>query len=109
MYSLSQFLHISSYILDMRMQNSDYEVFKLFRLLNLALTLNRFASHTQKFLTSFGFDGLDLDWEFPAWPALLRNRQEKRWFTRLVQHLHQEFKVSIRILAFLEYSISPPP
>ncbi|XP_042888511.1 acidic mammalian chitinase-like isoform X3 [Penaeus japonicus] len=68
----------------------------------------KFASHTQKFLTSFGFDGLDLDWEFPAWPALLRNRQEKRWFTRLVQHLHQEFKSPSQKPLLLTIAVAAP-
>ncbi|KAK7086581.1 putative glycosyl hydrolase 18 [Halocaridina rubra] len=51
-----------------------------------------FASSTREFLIRYGFDGLDLDWEFPAWPALRRDRSEKKLFTQLVCQLNQSLK-----------------
>lgn len=38
---------------------------------------------------SFGFDGLDLDWEFPAW--LGADDLEKIHFVQLLEELQREF------------------
>ena len=41
---------------------------------------------------TFGLDGLDLDWEFPAWMG--SNDREKIHFVQLLQELRKEFNRS---------------
>lgn len=38
---------------------------------------------------TFGLDGLDIDWEFPAWNGA--NSREKIYFIQLLQELKKEF------------------
>ncbi|KAK8727624.1 hypothetical protein OTU49_009656 [Cherax quadricarinatus] len=52
-----------------------------------------FAYNAHKFLTTHGFDGLDLDWEFPAWPPGKKNPKEKTWFTYLLLQLNNALKM----------------
>lgn len=53
-----------------------------------------FAYNAHKFLTTHGFDGLDLDWEFPAWPPGKKNPKEKTWFTYLLLQLNNALKLA---------------
>ncbi|CAG0900685.1 unnamed protein product [Darwinula stevensoni] len=50
---------------------------------------NAFAGNAARFLLNYGLDGLDLDWEFPAW---FHPYEERRNFSLLVQALHRELK-----------------
>ncbi|KAF6213693.1 hypothetical protein GE061_011415 [Apolygus lucorum] len=38
------------------------------RMVSSEMNRKKFVMDTVKFLTETGFDGLDLDWEFPSWP-----------------------------------------
>lgn len=58
----------------------------------------QFASSTREFLLNYSFDGLDLDWEFPAWPVMKKDKQEKQLFTQLVRHLHEALKLTPSLL-----------
>lgn len=49
----------------------------------------RFIKSVLNVTKSFGFDGLDLDWEFPAW--LGADDMEKIHFTQLLEELRNEF------------------
>nr|XP_031831642.1 acidic mammalian chitinase-like [Nomia melanderi] len=50
----------------------------------------RFIKSVLNVTKSFGFDGLDLDWEFPAW--LGADDREKIHFTQLLQEIRREFQ-----------------
>ncbi|XP_076659633.1 chitinase-3-like protein 2 isoform X1 [Halictus rubicundus] len=50
----------------------------------------RFIRSVLNVTKSFGFDGLDLDWEFPAW--LGADDREKLHFTQLLEELRREFQ-----------------
>ncbi|XP_054011401.1 chitinase-3-like protein 2 isoform X1 [Hylaeus anthracinus] len=50
----------------------------------------RFINSVLNVTKSFGFDGLDLDWEFPAW--LGADDLEKLHFTQLLIELQREFQ-----------------
>lgn len=60
----------------------------------------RFSKKTVEFLHSFGFDGIDLDWEFPAWPWLKGDRREKKWFTCFLERLNYQLKVKYKIYPY---------
>lgn len=58
----------------------------------------QFATSTRDFLLEHSFDGLDLDWEFPSWPAIKREKCEKHLFSELVRHLHDSLKLEPPLL-----------
>lgn len=45
-----------------------------------------FAESTRDFLARYNLDGVDLDWEFPAWPGPFKT-DEKRLFRKLLQQI----------------------
>ncbi|XP_033739243.1 LOW QUALITY PROTEIN: uncharacterized protein LOC117326594 [Pecten maximus] len=51
--------------------------------------IDEFATSVIKFLRKYRFDGLDLDWEFPAYG--INSKEDKFRFTRLVQILRVRF------------------
>ncbi|KAG8035639.1 hypothetical protein G9C98_001067 [Cotesia typhae] len=55
---------------------------------------------------AFDLDGLDVDWEFPAW--LGNNERQKIWFVQLLQELRKEFDRSGRSL-ILSAAVAAPP
>lgn len=48
-----------------------------------------FAVSSARYLKQMGFDGIDLDWEFPAW---YRPYEERFMFQMLLQELHSVYK-----------------
>ncbi|XP_008558918.1 chitinase-3-like protein 2 isoform X2 [Microplitis demolitor] len=55
---------------------------------------------------ALNLDGLDVDWEFPAW--LGNNERQKIWFVQLLQELRKEFDRSGRTL-ILSAAVAAPP
>ncbi|XP_014279987.1 chitinase-3-like protein 2 [Halyomorpha halys] len=49
---------------------------------------HKFSVDTINFLSSMNFDGIDLDWEFPAWPN--PNTEQAKNFTILLENLKNE-------------------
>lgn len=48
----------------------------------------KFSSHIIKYLESMKFDGVDLDWEFPAWPE--PDEGQRKNFSLLLQNIRKE-------------------
>ncbi|XP_014602332.1 PREDICTED: probable chitinase 3 [Polistes canadensis] len=68
---------------------------KYSRLVNSASARQRFISHVLQFLEKYGFEGLDLDWEYPVcWQVDCNKgpKSDKESFALLVQHLSKVFK-----------------
>lgn len=68
---------------------------KYSRLVRSANSRAKFVAHVSKFIEKYGFDGLDLDWEYPVcWQVDCKkgNKDEKEGFTELVKLLSEEFK-----------------
>lgn len=68
---------------------------KYSRLVRSAASRARFVKHIVEFIQKYGFDGLDLDWEYPACPQVDCSKGvagEKEGFTSLVRELHDAFK-----------------
>lgn len=67
---------------------------KYARLVRSSSARARFISTVMNFIEKYGFDGLDLDWEYPVcWQVdcTKGNPQEKESFVELVQELSQAF------------------
>jgi chitinase len=66
---------------------------------------NRFVASTIATLEKYGFDGLDIDWEFPAWQ---KNPEDKQKFVLLLHDLDAVFKDSVRhTKLLLSVAVSP--
>lgn len=68
---------------------------KYSRLVRSAAARARFIEHVVGFLEKYGFDGLDLDWEYPVcWQVDCKKgyADEKEGFSSLVRELSAEFK-----------------
>ncbi|XP_055636577.1 probable chitinase 10 [Toxorhynchites rutilus septentrionalis] len=68
---------------------------KYSRLVRSAAARARFIQHVVGFLEKYGFDGLDLDWEYPVcWQVDCKKGypDEKEGFASLVRELSAEFK-----------------
>ncbi|KAL1492113.1 hypothetical protein ABEB36_012603 [Hypothenemus hampei] len=68
---------------------------KYSRLVNNPENRNRFIEHLVKFLHKWGFDGLDLDWEYPkCWQVDCKKGpdSDKQAFSAFVKELKQAFK-----------------
>ncbi|EDW76228.2 uncharacterized protein Dwil_GK14769 [Drosophila willistoni] len=68
---------------------------KYARLVRNAQARARFIRHVLDFIEQYGFDGLDLDWEYPVcWQVDCKKgtSDEKQGFTDLVRELSQAFK-----------------
>ncbi|KAH8251500.1 hypothetical protein KR038_006505, partial [Drosophila bunnanda] len=68
---------------------------KYSRLVRNAQARARFIRHVIEFIEKYGFDGLDLDWEYPVcWQVDCKKGtdDEKQGFTALVRELSQAFR-----------------
>ncbi|KAH8272046.1 hypothetical protein KR026_004304, partial [Drosophila bipectinata] len=68
---------------------------KYARLVRSAKARALFIAHILNFIEQYGFDGLDLDWEYPVcWQVDCKrgNADEKQGFTTLVRELSQAFR-----------------
>ncbi|CAG9783695.1 unnamed protein product [Diatraea saccharalis] len=67
---------------------------KYSRLVNNPAARRKFAVHAIDFIQEFGFDGLDLDWEYPkCWQVECEKGpySDKQGFSNLVKELHTAF------------------
>nr|XP_027207330.1 chitotriosidase-1-like [Penaeus vannamei] len=67
-----------------------------------------FAYNAQQFLINYNLDGIDLDWEFPAWPAWKKNVLEKKWFTYFVLQLNNALKLAAHPSFLLSIAVGTP-
>ncbi|XP_042870993.1 acidic mammalian chitinase-like [Penaeus japonicus] len=67
-----------------------------------------FAYNAQQFLIANKLDGIDLDWEFPAWPAWKKTELEKKWFTYLVLQLNNALKLAAHPPFLLSIAVGAP-
>ncbi|KAI7511872.1 glycoside hydrolase [Hortaea werneckii] len=56
----------------------------------------KFADNLVKFMTLYGFDGVDLDWEYPVAPDRGGRKQDKENFVKLMRTLRKTFDASPR-------------
>lgn len=57
-----------------------------------------FASNVLNFMLFYGFDGLDIDWEYPGAPDRGGQPQDTQNFVLLMQQLHSTFATSSKKL-----------
>jgi len=63
----------------------------------------KFIKSAVHFLKYFGFDGLDVDWEYPAldmWPVVPTNPEDKQHFTLLMKELRHAFDIEGFLITF---------
>jgi len=63
----------------------------------------KFIKSVVHFIKYFGFDGMDLDWEYPAldmWPVIPTNPEDKQHFTLLMKELRQAFDIEGYLITF---------
>ena len=53
--------------------------FKYSRLVADPELRRRYVSHLVDFVLQFGFDGVDLDWEFPGWEGVESDKEGRVW------------------------------
>lgn len=62
----------------------------------------RFIESATRILKIYSLDGIDLDWEFPAWPET-RNISQKDQFTSLLKEMRtafgKNFLISVAVAA----------
>ena len=64
---------------------------------------HKFIVSLLHFLKHFGFDGVDLDWEYPAWDGVNgqpTNPQDREHFTLLIREMHQVLSVEGYLITF---------
>lgn len=44
-----------------------------------------------KILKDYSLDGIDIDWEFPAWPQPVKSHLQKTLFMELLKEMRQAF------------------
>ncbi|VDK44315.1 unnamed protein product [Cylicostephanus goldi] len=59
-------------------------------LVSIPGTISTFANDSYAYLKKFGFDGIDIDWEFPTWSADARSSDRVK-FPLLLKALRQKF------------------
>ncbi|CAG2060034.1 unnamed protein product [Timema podura] len=64
----------------------------------------RFISSTIALLIAYDLDGVDFDWEFPAWQG---NPLERTQFTQLLQELHEEL-IKIKSPLLVSVAVATP-
>nr|CAD7200022.1 unnamed protein product [Timema douglasi] len=64
----------------------------------------RFISSTIDLLITYNLDGVDFDWEFPAWQG---NPLERTQFTQLLQELHEEL-IKIKSPLLVSVAVATP-
>merc|ERR1712142_716789 len=63
----------------------------------------KFIKSVVHFIKYFGFDGMDLDWEYPAldmWPVVPTNPEDKQHFTSLMKEIRHAFDIEGFLLTF---------
>merc|ERR1711892_455488 len=63
----------------------------------------KFIKSVVHFIKYFGFDGMDLDWEYPAldmWPVIPTNPEDKQHFTLLMKELRHAFDIEGYLITF---------
>lgn len=68
---------------------------KYSKLVNNPAARRKFITHVIQFIEKYGFDGLDLDWEYPVcWQVDCNKgpKSDKEGFSALVRELSAEFK-----------------
>ncbi|KAF7994541.1 hypothetical protein HCN44_004013 [Aphidius gifuensis] len=75
---------------------------KYSRLVNSASSRKKFIDHAIKFINKYGFDGIDLDWEYPVcWQVDCKKgpSSDKNGFTLLVKELNIQLKKQGQLLS----------
>ncbi|XP_014241842.1 chitinase-3-like protein 2 [Cimex lectularius] len=75
------------------------------KIVSSQLLREKFINSTLKFINDTGFDGLDLDWEFPAWPE--SNYYQVNNYTRLLQGFRDKINISYKHL-ILSIDVAAP-
>ncbi|KAK6618323.1 hypothetical protein RUM44_002775 [Polyplax serrata] len=77
---------------------------KFSRMVSSATRRQKFVKSIAKFLDTYNFDGVDLDWEFPGAEDLGGNKNDREFFSLLLEELAEVFLLRNWILSA---SVSP--